>query len=312
MPIKLKERKIYLTIAVTEKPRLSKYTFIGLKKSEADKLRDEVKLVRGKVVTDYLLADIKQTIIQHFVSDGYSNVKLHIDEKADSSLPNSVILYIYVDRGARIKIQDIIFHGNTALSDGKLRRSMSNTHRKRWYNIFHSSKLIQDSYTEDKDKIIAKYNSAGYRDAKIIKDTIYKSAVPNRVSIEITVDEGHRYYFGNINWVGNTKYPSTMLSNILGIKKGDIYNAELLNTRLTMNPNGTDISSLYMDNGYLFFQVNPVEINVHNDTIDLEMRIYEGNQARINNVTVTGNDKTTDKVVMRQIRDLARRPFPSF
>lgn len=296
--------KVYLTIEVAEKPRLSKYTFIGLKKGEANKLRDEVKLVRGKVVTDYLLADIKETIIQHFTQDGYSNVKLNILEKPDTTMANSVILYIYVDRGARIKIQDIIFHGNKALSSGKLRRAMSDTHRKRWYSIFHSSKLIPDNYASDKDKIIAKYNSVGYRDAKIVKDTIYKSSVPNRVTIEITVNEGNRYYFGNITWVGNTKYSSKMLSNILGIKKGDVYNSDLMNTRLTMNPNGTDVSSLYMDNGYLFFQVNPVEVNVHNDTIDLEMRIYEGPQARINNVTVTGNDKTTDKVIMRQIRTL--------
>jgi len=301
---RIEGKKIYLTIAVVEKPRLSKYTFIGLKKGEANKLRDEVKLVRGKVVTDFLLADIKQTIIQHFIDDGYSNVKLNIVEKPDTALGNSVVLYIYVERGERIKIQDIIFHGNKALSDGKLRRSMSETHRKRWYSIFHTSKMIPDNYTSDKDKIIAKYNSVGYRDAKIVKDTVYKSAVPNRVSIEITINEGNRYYFGNITWVGNTKYSSKMLANILGIKKGDIYNADLLNQRLTMNPNGTDVSSLYMDNGYLFFQVNPVEIKVHDDTIDLEMRIYEGNQARINNVTVTGNDKTSDKVIMRQIRTL--------
>lgn len=301
---KIEGKKIYLTISVVEKPRLSKYTFIGLKKSEANKLRDEVKLVRGKVVTDYLLADIKQTIIQHFTDNGYSNVKLNIEEKPDTTFTNSVILYIYVDRGQRIKIQDIIFHGNTALSDGKLRRSMDDTHRKRWYSIFHTSKLIPDNYASDKEKIIAKYNDKGYRDAKIVKDTIYKSKVPNRVSIEITINEGHRYYFGDITWVGNSKYSSKILSNILGIKKGDVYNSSLLNQRLTMNPNGTDVSSLYMDNGYLFFQVNPVEINVHNDTIDLEMRIYEGTQARINNVTVTGNDKTSDKVIMRQLRTL--------
>jgi len=301
---KIEGKKIYLTISVVEKPRLSKYTFIGLKKSEANKLRDEVKLVRGKVVTDYLLADIKQTILQHFTDNGYSNVKLNIEEKPDTTFTNSVILYIYVDRGERIKIQDILFHGNIALSDGKLRRAMDDTHRKRWYSIFHTSKLIPDDYASDKEKIIAKYNNIGYRDAKIVKDSIYKSAVPNRVSIEITINEGHRYYFGDITWVGNSKYSSKMLANILGIKKGDVYNSSLLNERLTMNPNGTDVSSLYMDNGYLFFQVNPVEINVHNDTIDLEMRIYEGSQARINNVTVTGNDKTSDKVIMRQLRTL--------
>jgi len=306
---KIEGKKIYLTISVAEKPRLSKFTFIGLKKSEANKLRDEIKLVRGKVVTDFLLADIKQTILAHFTNDGYSNVKLSIDEVPDTTFVNSVILYIKVDRGGRIKIQDIIFHGNTALSDGKLRRAMSDTKRKRWYSIFHSSKLIPDDYAADKDKIVAKFNSIGYRDAKIVKDTVYKSQVPNRVAIEITIDQGNRYYFGDITWVGNSKYPSKVLSNVLGIRKGDVYNASLLNERLSMNPNGTDVSSLYMDNGYLFFQVNPVETNVHNDTIDLEMRIYEGTQARINNVTVTGNDKTSDKVIMRQLRTLPGELF---
>ncbi len=306
---KIDGKKIYLTISVVEKPRLSKYTFVGLKKGDANKLRDEIKLVRGKVVTDFLLADIKQTIIQHYTDDGYTNVKVSIEEKPDTAFTNSVILYIHVDRGARIKIQDIIFHGNVALSSGKLRRTMKDTKRKRWYSIFHSSKLIPDNYASDKDKVVSKYNSVGYRDAKIVKDTVYKSDVPNRVSIEITMAEGHRYYFGNITWVGNSKYPSKVLSNILGIKKGDVYNASLLSERLTMNPNGTDVSSLYMDNGYLFFQVNPVEVNVHNDTIDLEMRIYEGNQARINNVTVTGNDKTSDKVVYRQLRTLPGELF---
>lgn len=306
---KIDGKKIYLTIQVVEKPRLSKFTFIGVKKSEANKLRDEIKLVRGKVVTDFLLADIKLTILHHFTEDGYNNVKVDITEKTDTTFANSVFLFIKIDRGHRIKIDDIVFHGNSSISSGKLRRAMKDTKRKRFYSIFHSSKLIPDDYAADKDKIIEKYNAKGYRDAKIVKDTIYKSEVPNRVAIDITLNEGHRYYFGNITWVGNSKYSSKMLTNILAIKKGDIYNGTLLNERLTMNPNGTDISSLYMDNGYLFFQVNPVEVNVHNDTIDMEMRIYEGTQARVNNVTVTGNDKTSDKVIMRQLRTLPGELF---
>jgi len=306
---KIEGKKIYLTISVVEKPRLSKYTFVGLTKGETNKLKDELKLVRGKVVTDYLLADIKQTIIAHFIEGGYSNVKLSITEKPDTTFANSVILYINVDRGARIKIENITFYGNKFLTEGQLRRAMKDTKRKRWYGIFHSSKLIPDDYASDKQKVVDKYNSIGYRDAKIVKDTVYKSDVPNRVNIDITVDEGNRYYFGNITWLGNSKYPSKLLSNILGIHKGDVYNASLMNERLTMNPSGSDVSSLYMDNGYLFFQVTPVEINVHNDTIDLEMRIYEGTQATINNVTVTGNDKTSDKVIMRQLRTLPGELF---
>jgi len=296
--------KVFFNISVEEKPRLSKFAFYGITKGEANDLREKIKLVRGKVVTDYLLADIKETIKGYFLDKGYSNITVSIDEKADSSLANSVVLYINVKPGERIKIEDIIFHGNTALSDKALRRAMKNTKEKRLYTIFHGSKLIADDYAEDKQKIIEKYNSKGYRDARIVKDTIYKSIVPNRINIEITVSEGHRYYFGKISWVGNSKYSSKILSEVLGIKGGDVYNSSLLNQRLFMNPNGSDVSSLYMDNGYLFFQVTPVEVNVHSDTIDLEMHIYEGNQARINNVTVTGNDKTNDKIIMRQIRTL--------
>jgi outer membrane protein insertion porin family len=302
--------KIYLNISVVERPRLSKFTFIGVSKGEASDLRDKIKLVRGKVVTDYLLADVKQTIMEHLKGKGFLNASVVITERADSSLANSVILFIDVRRGAKVKIQDIFFHGNTALTEGQLRRAMSETKRKRWYSIFHSSKLVADDYADDKEKIIAKYNSKGYRDARILKDTIYK-VNPERINIEITIAEGKQYHFGSITWVGNSKYSSAQLSAVLAINKGDVYDASLLNERLTMNPNGNDVTSLYMDNGYLFFQVTPVEVNVHNDTIDMEIHIYEGNQATVNNVTVTGNDKTNDKIVMRQIRtqpgDLFRR-----
>ncbi len=309
---KIENDKIYLDIDVTERPRLSKFTFRGLTKGEASDIRDKIKLVRGKVVTDYLLADIKEEIRDYFISDGYSDATVNILEKPDSVLLNSVVLFINVKRGAKIKIQDIIFHGNTVLTDAQLHRAMKETKEKRLYNIFHSSKLIMDDYNDDKQKIIAKYNSKGYRDAKIVKDTIYKNpVVPNRINIEITISEGNKYYFGNITWIGNAKYPSKVLSNILGIKKGDVYNSQLLNERLNLNPNGVDVSSLYMDNGYLFFQVTPVEVDVHHDTIDLEIHITEGSQARVNNVTVTGNDKTNDKIIYRQIRtqpgDLFRR-----
>jgi len=296
--------KIFLTIRVVEKPRLSKFSFRGISKGDANDLRDKIKLVRGKVVTDYLLADIKQTITAHYLDKGYSNISVNIEEKPDSGLSNSVVLYINIKRGERIKIQDINFHGNVALSAKSLRRAMKNTKEKRWYNIFHGSKFLADDYAEDKQKIIEKYNSKGYRDARIVKDSIHKSIVLNRLAIDITVNEGPRYYFGKISWVGNSKYTSKVLAEVLGIKYGDIYNSTLLNQRLYNNPSGADVSALYMDNGYLFFQVNPVEINVHNDTIDLEIHIYEGNQARVNNVTVTGNDKTNDKIIMRQIRTL--------
>jgi len=307
---KVEGDKIDLVIKVTERPRLSKFTFRGVSKGEANDIRAKIKLVRGKVVTDFLLADVKQEVISFFKEKGYTNVSLNIEEKTDSTLANSVMLFINIKRGPRGKIHDIIFHGNTAITSAVLRRKMKNTKRKRLNTILHSSKLIPDNYAEDKKTIIENYNSKGYRDAKIVKDSIYAYS-PDRDNIEIWIEEGHKYYFGNINWVGNSKYSSRKLSEILSIKKGDVYNASLLQQRLFMNPNGNDVSSLYMDNGYLFFQVTPVETYVHNDTIDMEMHIYEGNPATVNKVTVTGNDKTNDKIIMRQIRtqpgDLFRR-----
>jgi outer membrane protein insertion porin family len=307
---KVEGDKVWLNISVVERPRLSRFTFKGVTKGEANDLRDEIKLVRGKVVTDFLLADVKQQVIKKFKDKGYSNVTVSIDEKQDSVMSNSVVLFINVKRGEKIKIEDILFHDNKALTDGQLRRAMKETKRKSIMSIFKPSKLIPDDYADDKAKIIAKYNSKGYRDARIVSDTIYKSQ-PARIKIEITINEGHQYYFGNITWIGNSKYSTKILSSILNIKKGDVYNSSLLNEHLNANPNGNDVMSVYMDNGYLFFSVTPVETYVHNDTIDMEMHIYEGPQAIVNNVTVTGNDKTNDKIIMRQIRtqpgDLFRR-----
>ncbi len=223
---KIEGDKIYLNIVVTERPRLSKFTFRGVTKGEASDIRDKIKLVKGKVVTDYLIADVKQSIKDMFLQKGFSDISVSIDEKPDSGLANAVVLYINVKRGQKIKIQEIIFHGNTALTNGPLWRAMKETKRKRWFNIFHGSKLVADDYADDKQKIIEKYNSKGYRDARIVKDTIYKNpSNPNRINIEITINEGKRYYFGNINWVGNAKYPSKLLSQVLSIKKGDIYNS---------------------------------------------------------------------------------------
>jgi outer membrane protein insertion porin family len=212
-----------------------------------------------------------------------------------------VNLNIIVNEGHKIKIQDIIIKGNANIKSWKLRRAMSDTKERRIWTIFSSSKYIEDNFTKDKKSIIDKYREKGYRDAAIVKDTVYRVS-PKRVSIAITIKEGQKYYFNNINWVGNSKYSSKVLSDRLGIKKGEVFDQSLLDARLFMNPNSTDVSSLYMDDGYLFFQVTPVEVRVENDSIDLEMRIYEGKQATINKVTVTGNTKTNDRVIMREIR----------
>ncbi|HEY4797524.1 MAG TPA: outer membrane protein assembly factor BamA [Bacteroidia bacterium] len=298
---KIQGKNIFLEIQVKERPRLSKFSFKGLKKGEVDDLKEKLNLNRGKVVTENLIVSTKNRTHEHLIDKGYMNSTVTVTQEKDSSLSNSVILSIVVHKGAKVKIQDVNFHGNTSIKSGVLRRTMKETRRKRWYAIFNSHTLLESKYEEDKKKIIEKYQSKGFRDVKITKDTIYKVS-PDRIGVDITIKEGKKYYFRNISWVGNSKYSSRELDKTLGIKKGDVFNQSLLDSRLTMNQSGTDISSLYMDDGYLFFQVTPVEVFVDGDSIDMEIRIYEGKQATINKVTVKGNTKTNDHVIMREIR----------
>lgn len=180
---------------------------------------------------------------------------------------------------------------------------MKETKQVRWYLLFKASKYLEDNLEKDEQKLLAKYHKKGYRDAKIEKDSVWNTVgVPNRVSIQINIFEGRIYKFGKIAWIGNTKYSAEQLNNRLGIKAGDLYNLEQLESRLFQSEQGNDVSALYMDDGYLFFQVSPVEVSVHGDSIDYEMRVYEGRQATIRNVTIVGNSKTNDKVIMREIR----------
>jgi outer membrane protein insertion porin family len=298
---KIQGKNIFMEIQVKERPRLSKFTFKGLKKGEIDDLKDKLNLNRGKVVTENLLVNTKQMTLEHLIDKGYMNATVVVAQKKDSVLANSVVLYINVTKGPKVRIKEVDFHGNTSLSSGKLRRTMKETRRKRWHAIFNTHTLLESKYIEDKQKVIDKYNSKGFRDAKILKDSIYK--IGDRfIGIDITISEGRKYYFRNITWVGNSKYSSKELDKVLGIKRGEIFNQSLLESRLSMNPNGTDVSSLYMDDGYLFFQVTPVEVLAEGDSIDMEIRIYEGKQATINKVTVKGNVKTNDHVIMREIR----------
>lgn len=292
--------KIFLEIQLTEKPRLSTFAFKGVSKSEADKIREKIS-IGDKVVSENLLETTKNTIRDFYIDKGYLNTEVTIINTRDSAFANREKLSIIVDKKSKVKIKSITFEGNTYFTDGKLKRAMKDTKEKKWYKIFTSSKFIDDNYQEDKTKVVAKYVDKGYRDAKIISDSVTKVS-DDRVSIHITIDEGRQYFFRNIAWLGNTKHSSQELNAILGIKKGDVYDQSVLDQRLYMSQNSRDISSLYMDDGYLFFSVTPVETNVEGDSIDFEMRIYEGKQARINKVTVAGNVKTNDRVIMREIR----------
>lgn len=331
--------RIFLDIALKERPRVSKFSFSGLKKSEVDDIRTKINLSHGDVATDHLFVKTENIIKDYFYDKGFLNTEIEIVPTPDQSRENYVNLDIKVDKNSKVRIAKINIIGNDELTDDQVRSAMKETKEKgnfdplnplgatvlntAWYavtlrpmkafreietyftenyrpRIFKTSKYIESNYIEDKLGIIQKYNQKGYRDALILKDSIYR--IDNKsIGIDITMNEGNRYYFRNINWVGNTKYDSKTLDGVLGIQKGDIYNKELLETNLNYNPNGLDVSSLYMDDGYLFFQIDPVEINVENDSIDMEMRMREGKQARISNVSIKGNTKTNDHVVIREL-----------
>jgi outer membrane protein insertion porin family len=306
---KIQGGTIFLDIYLEERSKLAKFSFRGVKKSEADDLREKIKLTRGQVVTENSKSNAKRIISNFFIDKGYLNVQVDVKETTDETIKkNETILVIDVNKKTKVKIQQIIFKGNEEIADKKLRRYMKETKQKTWWNIFKSSKYIEANFKADKKLLIAKYNAAGFRDAQVVRDSMYKVS-EERVNLEIEISEGKKFYFRNINWVGNSKHTAEELSRVLGIKKGDVYDQSVLETRLFMNQNGNDVTSLYMDDGYLFFQVNPVEVLVENDSIDLEMRMYEGKQARINKVTVSGNTKTNDHVILREIRTVPGELF---
>ncbi len=296
----IRGKDIYLVIEVKEMPRLGRYTFPGLPRSEREKLREKVDLIRGRIVNENLVTTTRSKIIEYYVDKGYYNAKVDVTTEPYETVENSVTLVINVDKGSRIKISDINIIGANELSDAKIRRQMKDTKAKRLYRFFKASKFIDENYEADKAKIIAKYNTEGYRDAYIARDSVYKTS-DERVAIDLQIEEGSRYYFRNITFNGNVKYRTSQLDSILKIDAGDVYNRQELETRLYMNPKGLDITSLYQDDGYLNFRLFPVEVLVENDSIDIEIRMSEGEQFRIGRVSVLGNSKTNDHVIYREI-----------
>ncbi len=311
---KIQGNSIFLDLYVQEHPRLSKFKFIGkIKKSEITSIKEKLKLMKGKVLTQNVINNSKEKIKSFFIDKGFLNVEVKTKQDSDSMLINSSILVFYINKKKKVKINNIKFIGlkergvknktekNYLFSIKKLKKLMKDTKEKKWYRIFKASKFLKGAYKIDKEKLISRYNEKGYRDAIIIKDTTYLN-MDNTLNIEIHIDEGNPYYFRKVNWIGNQKFSNEELDKLLGIKQGDIFDQSMLDSRIFGNPNGTDISSLYLDDGYLFFNVTPVEIATNNDSIDLEIRIYEGKQARLNKINVIGNSKTNDHVVMREIR----------
>ena len=347
-------KNLYVEISITERPRLSNFKFVGVKKSEVDDLNSKMGLVKGRVVTENMKRSAVENIRKYYVEKGFRNIDVQVAEKRDTSVTNAVLLTFMVDKKNKVKVNEIVFGGNESVSDAKLKKQMKGTKEMSRLTLnpvkitnpyadknkaltfkeylkengylspsktkelvdpyfrfkLASAKFNEKKYAEDKIKIVDYYNSLGYRDAVIEKDTPFTDTKGN-LNLALKISEGHKYVFGNITWRGNTKYPDSLLSVFLGIQKGETYNVETLNKRLgkQTSQDGGDISSLYMDDGYLFFRIEAVEKSVYKDTIDHEIRIVEGPQATIGNVTITGNDKTKEYVIRRELRTIPGEKF---
>jgi outer membrane protein insertion porin family len=343
---KVDEDKVWLEVAVQERPRLGNYKFFGVSKSEQDDILAKISLTKQTVISENTRRDVIEKVTKFFTDKAYRNVTVKIVEEPDTAFVNSNKMLIYVEKGNKIHINNINFFGNDNIESGRLKKQMKGTkemsklttqpdvmqspyglnkkysfsqYTKDWgflspsktkklldpYLRFKLSgaKYSQTKFEEDKNKLLDYYNANGYRDAQIIEDTAYASEKGN-LNVDLKVNEGRRYYFGNIVWKGNAKYSDSVLNTILGINKGDVYNIATLNKKLgkEAGQDGGDISGLYMDDGYLFFRAEPIETAVYNDTIDHEIRLIEGPQARIKNVTIRGNEKTKDYVIRRELR----------
>ncbi|MEI7661206.1 MAG: POTRA domain-containing protein [Bacteroidota bacterium] len=337
---KIIDNQVFIDFYLKERPRLSKFQFTGIKKSDVDDIRQKIRLVKGDYVTDNMIIKTKNIILKFYNDKGFLNATVDIVPKKDSTSANEETLFINVDKNEKVKVYAIHIHGNKEVSPEMIKGAFKKTKEKSVFNplndmdkliynttrdaatlkfldigndfaehasnnirirIFKSSKFIEEDYQADKVLLTGKYNELGYRDARIVRDSISKND-DNTINIDIWIEEGPKYYVRNISWVGNTKYSSQFLSHILKIGKGDVYNQKVLEEALTYNPNGADIQSLYMDDGYLFFNIQPVETRVENDSIDLEIRMREGKQATVNKVSIKGNTKTNDYVALREVQ----------
>ncbi len=350
---KLVEDSIYLEINVQERPRLSTYVFKGSKKSDAEDLEKKTGLVKGRVVTENMKLTAIENIKKHYAEKGFKGVTVLVEEKMDASLANSETLIFNINKGKKVKVNEVNFYGNSSVTELKLKKQMKGTKemmKMTLYPIdkesafgknekvsfksylknygflsfsktrdfldpyfrlkFSSAKFDETKYIADLEKVVEYYNSLGYRDAEITEHKEYYTKDGN-LNVDVKVNEGNKYYFGNTTWRGNTKYADSILTIVLGIKKGDIYNVKTLNRKLgkEMTQEGGDISGLYQDDGYLFFRIDPVESAVYNDTIDHEIRIMEGPQATIKNVNIAGNEKTKEYVIRRELRTVPGDKF---
>jgi outer membrane protein insertion porin family len=344
-------KNVFLILRLAERPRLADFYFKGITKSRQSSLKEDLNLIKGKIVTAAMIRNAELSVKKHFVKKGFLNTAVKITQLSDTLNRGNIRLEIDVDLKQKVRIHEISFEGNDNISSTTLKRKLKKTHeyarvtihrailgevlgfRPRhireyrdsvndigWrglkefvnqhvkLNFFNSSKFIAAEFDEDKIKLIEYYNSQGYRDAEIISDTIVNYDARS-IDVKFKVSEGRKYYFRNIFWTGNYLHSASTLNKILDIKKGDTYNNELLLKKTSFNPKGADISGLYMDDGYLFFSVVPFEVAVQGDSIDVEMRIHEGDQATIDEVIITGNTRTSDHVIRRELSTVPGQKF---
>ena len=292
----------FFKISIIERPRVSRWTFSGVKSGEEKELLERLNFRRGGEFSDYVAKTSTDIIKRYYKEKGFYNVKVDVNTKRDSVIKSAIRVQFAVDKGQKVKIKKITFNGAENVKESKLVRSMKKTRDARLQNFFSSKKFQEKEYENDKRALLTAFNEAGYRDARIVKDTMYYIE-PNRLQIDFQIDEGKRYYFRDITWTGNSIYSSENLNEVLKIGKGDVYDMVTMQKRLFGGGKQSeyDVTKLYRDNGYLFFNIQPVEMNVEGDSVDVEMRISEGKPATLNNIVINGNDLTNERVIRRQV-----------
>jgi outer membrane protein insertion porin family len=301
--ISVKSDTVFFDIFLQERPRISSVKLNGIRNGETQDLTEKIHLPIGSQITSYILNNTQKIIRDHYIEKGFLNTTVEFVQKDDPDQPNNIILYINIDKKVKVKIGELSIIGNENFKDGKLRRQMKGTKKKN-INFFKASKYINDKFEEDRGKLTTFYNDNGFRDFTIISDSLYNIS-ERRVGLQLRIYEGRQYFLRNVDWVGNSVYKKEDLNKVFNVKKGSVYNQSLILDRLQGSSGAEDaVSNLYLDYGYLFSNLNPVESKIDNDSIDLEIRIFEGDQAYINNIFITGNTRTNEHVARRELYTL--------
>ncbi|MBR6183843.1 MAG: outer membrane protein assembly factor BamA [Bacteroidales bacterium] len=292
----------WFVIRIKERPRVSRWTFSGVKTSERKDIEERLNLRRGGEFSEYVEKTSADIIKRYFAEKGFLLCDVKAEVQRDSVIKNAIRVNFAIDKGQKVRIKEINFIGNEHVKEYKLARSMKKTKSNKFYNFFHSKKFNEKEYLNDKRAILSAFNEQGYRDARLVRDSVY-FVEPGRLAIDMEFEEGDKYYFRDVTWTGNSVYSTDVLNEVLGIKKGDVYDMVTLDHRLRGGgkQNEMDVRKLYSDNGFLFFDINAVETNIQNDSVDIELRLREGKQATLNNIVINGNDLTSEKVVRRQL-----------